>query len=149
MFFGLNWLTSSSIKRESCITFYQVITWGQWQLALQEERQKRKVKQSLVINLQSSRKADKPLETLTHWMMGFFFLFVREFENRKKLHVKKETKSWSSNALVFVILFQPGRHLLYLRLTPLNRLFICSFNFLKVKSYSMSWRVLTSNYLPW
>lgn len=148
MFFGLNWLTSSSIKRESCITFYQVITWGQWQLPLQEERQKRKVKQSFVINLQSSRKADRPLETLTHWMMGFF-LFVREFENRKKLHVKKETKSWSSNALVFVILFQPGRHLLYLRLTPLNPFFMCSFNFLKVKSYSMSWRVLTSNYLPW
>lgn len=91
LFFGLNWLTSSSIKRESCITFYQVITWGQWQLALQEERQKRKVKQSLVINLRSSRKADRPLETLTHWMMGFF-LFVREFENRKKLHVKKRNE---------------------------------------------------------
>lgn len=148
MFFGLNWLTSSSIKRESCITFYQVITWGKWQLALQEERQKRKVKQSFVINLQSSRKADRPLETLTPGWWGFF-LFVREFENRKKLHVKKETKSWSSNAFLSRDPFPPGRHLLYLRLTPLNPFFMCSFNFLKVKSSSVSWRVLTSNYLPW
>lgn len=143
MFFGLNWLTSSSRKNHASRDYV-----GKMTTRFAGRRTEKKSKAKLCHKSTESSKGGQ-----TSWDIDAlddgFFLFVREFENRKKLHVKKETKSWSSNALVCVILFQPGRHLLYLRLTPLNPFFMCSFNFLKVKSSSVSWRVLTSNYLPW
>lgn len=86
---------------------------------------------------------------MRHWRTRWwgFFCSQENLKIERNCMLKKKQNLEVQTPSFLVILFQPGRHLLYLRLTPLNPFFMCSFNFLKVKSSSVSWRVLTSKLL--